>query len=304
VLDKSKRNFVMENKEKALFVGLNTVDVQFFVQKYPQSNTKTKTDNNEISAGGPATNASIAASHLNCDSTLITPIGKHALSQFLIDDISNNKVDLIDPINNLKGAPVFASIITDESNGDRTIFSSMPENSSDRFIDDLSIDLSTFNIALFDGFYPEMSKLILKELKKFNVPKVLDGGSWKPGMEKILPYIDIAILSNDFIPPLCETKYDIINFLQSFNIKHIAITNGNKPILMYDNKFFCEIEVPQVKVADTLGAGDFFHGAFIAFFLSEGNFELALREAAWVASQTCKHKGTRSWLKELEPVKT
>lgn len=293
----------MENNENALFVGLNTVDVQFFVQKYPQSNTKTKAENNEISAGGPATNAAIAASHLNCNTTLVTPIGKHALAQFLIDDISNNEVKLIDPLKGAKGTPVFASIITDKSNGDRTIFSTIPENRADHFIDELAIDFSKFNIALFDGFYPEMSKLILKELKKHSIPKVLDGGSWKPGMENILPYIDIAILSNDFKPPLCETKYDIINFLQSFNIKYIAITNGAKPILMYEDKIFREIEVPQVSVIDTLGAGDFFHGAFTAFYLSENNFELALREAAFFASQTCKYRGTRSWLKEMEQVK-
>lgn len=293
----------MENYGKALFVGLNTVDVQFFVQRFPQSNTKTKAKNNEISAGGPATNASIAAANLDCNSTLITPVGNHALAQFIIDDISSHKVTLVDPVKNLNGNPVFASIITDESNGDRTIFSSMPENSINHFLEDLPIDLSSFDIALFDGFYPEMSHLILKELKKNDITKVLDGGSWKPGMEEILPYIDIAILSNDFKPPLCETKFDVINFLQSYNIKQIAITNGQEPVLMYNDKIIREIEVPQVEVIDTLGAGDFFHGAFTAFYLRNRIFEAALQEAAWIASQTCMYRGTRSWIKQIEQVK-
>ena len=49
------------NKIKALFVGLNTVDIQFIVKSFPKANTKTKAHSNEISAGGPATNASVAS---------------------------------------------------------------------------------------------------------------------------------------------------------------------------------------------------------------------------------------------------
>jgi sugar/nucleoside kinase (ribokinase family) len=292
----------MEKKVKALFVGLNTVDIQFFVKGYPKSNTKTKARKNEIATGGPATNASITAACLGAETTLITPIGKHSFSQFIKSDIKSHQVNIIDPMENLDGEPVFASIITDELNGDRTIFSYMPENSSDQFIEKLPIDLSEFDIALFDGFFHEMSRLILKELKKHKVSTVLDGGSWKPGIEKILPYIDIAVLSNDFRPPLCETKYEAINCLQSYYIKQIAITNGNNSIVIYDDKIFHEIPVPKVQVKDTLGAGDIFHGAFCFYYACNNDLLKALKEAADVAAYSCKSYGTRNWIKDFNLV--
>ncbi len=290
----------MEKKAKALFVGLNTVDVQFFVQQFPKSNTKTKVENSEIASGGPATNASIAAAVLGCDSTLISPVGKHSLSQFLTDDITRYGVKLIDPVKDMSTSAVFASIITDEGNGDRTIFSYMPEGNIDHFVDDLPISLSDFDIALFDGFYPVMGSVILKELKQHGITTVFDGGSWKPGLEKILPNIDIAILSNDFLPPLCETKYDTINFLQSYNIRSIVITDGQNPILVYDSKMFSEIKVRPVNAIDTLGAGDIFHGAFVAGYLKNNMLTEALQEAAWVASHSCTYRGTRSWIEEYK----
>lgn len=292
----------MKKKAKALFVGLNTVDVQFFVRQFPKSNTKTKVENSEIASGGPATNASIAAAVLGCDSTLISPVGKHSLSQFLTDDITKYGVKLIDPVKGISTNAIFASIITNEGNGDRTIFSYMPEDSIDHFIEDLPIDLSDFDIALFDGFYPVMSSIILQELKRYGVTTVLDGGSWKPGMEKILPNIDIAILSNDFLPPFCETKYDTINLLQSYNIKSIAITNGQNPILVYDGRMFSEIRVRQVNAIDMLGAGDIFHGAFVASYLKNNLLPEALKEAAWVASHSCTYRGTRSWIEEYKMI--
>lgn len=289
----------MEKKVRALFVGLNTVDIQFFVNGYPKSNTKTKASKNEITAGGPATNASLTAACLGAETTLITPIGNHPLAQFIRDDIESHQVKIVDPIENLDGQPVFASIITDEVNGDRTIFSYMPENSADHFIENLPVDFSKFDIALFDGFFPEMSSLILKEIKKYNIPAVFDGGSWKNGLEKVLPCIDIAILSNDFRPPLCETKYEAINCLQPYNIKQIAITNGNNPIVIYDDKIFDEIRVSQVDVTDTLGAGDVFHGAFCYYYAQEKNLNSALKEASDVAAFSCQSRGTRNWMKEF-----
>ena len=292
----------MENKAKALFVGLNTVDMQFFVQGYPKVNSKTKAQKNEIAAGGPATNAAVAASVLGADVTLITPIGEHTLSDFIRKDLNKHGVKVVDPIQGIDSEPVFASIVTDTNNGDRTVFSYMPENSQEHFIENLHIDFSDFDIALFDGFYPNMSKLIAKELRKFNIPMVFDGGSWKNGLEDLLPYMDIAVLSNDFTPPLCETKYETINYLQQFCIRQIAITNGHRPILMYDNKILKDLPVPQVGVVDTLGAGDVYHGAF-CYFLAENNyFQGALGEAAFVAAESCKWHGTRSWIKNFSLV--
>ena len=292
----------MEKKVKALFVGLNTVDLQFFVQGFPKINTKSKAHKNEIAAGGPATNAAIAASVLGADVTLITPVGEHTLSAFILDDLKKNHVKVIDPIQGIDAEPVFASIVTDTNNGDRTVFSYMPDNSEEHFIENLPVDLSDFDIALFDGFYPNMSRLIAKELKKHNIPTVFDGGSWKDGLEKLLPSIDIAILSNDFLPPLCDTKYETINYLQQYCIRQIAITNGQSPILMYDDKILKDFPVPQVQAIDTLGAGDIFHGAFCYYYANTSTIQNALSDAAFVASESCRSHGTRKWIENLTAV--
>ncbi|MBN1117409.1 MAG: hypothetical protein JXA77_09410 [Bacteroidales bacterium] len=287
----------MEKKIKALFVGLNTIDLQFFVNQYPKSNTKTKAHHNEISTGGPAANAAITAAHLGAEVTLITPIGKHRLTSFLKGEIGSFGINLIDPIQDFNSNPVFASIITDESNGERTIFSYMPPNSTEHFIEKLNHDFSKYDIALFDGFYPVMSELILKELNKHHIPTVFDGGSWKKGLDKILPYIDIAVCSDDFYPSSCITKKEVFKTLKSFSVEKMAITQGEKPILIYDNEKITELPVvKQQDVKDTLGAGDIFHGAFCYFYAKSHNFNQALAQASEVAGFSCKFTGTRSWM--------
>jgi sugar/nucleoside kinase (ribokinase family) len=45
-----------------------------------------------------------------------------------------------------------------------------------------------------------------------------------------------------------------------------------------------------------MGAGDIFHGAFCLYFAEWRVFEDALREAARIASESCRYRGTRKWM--------
>lgn len=292
----------MSKQVKALFVGLNTVDLQFFVKGYPEANTKTKAHRNEVAAGGPATNASLVCAKLGADTTLVSPIGKHSLSRFLSDDIQNHHVKLIDPIDSIESKPVFASIISDELNGERTIFSYHPENSHKKLLEELDIeDLDSFDIVLFDGFYPDLAIPIAKYLQEKGITTVLDGGSWKPALRELLPYIDIAICSNDFFPPQTSSKEDVFKKLKKWGVKEIAITRGEKPILYSMSAGIEAIKIKHTEVVDSLGAGDFFHGAFCYYFACENHFGKALQKASEIASLSCQFHGTRNWLKQLEP---
>lgn len=289
---------------KALFVGLNTVDLQFFVNGYPEANTKTKAHRNEVAAGGPATNAALAAAQLGASTTLISPIGKHSLSRFLSNDIRNHKVNLIDPIEHLEAKPIFASIISDELNGERTVFSYHPENNFESIIRELEIDaLGDFDIALFDGFFPDMAIPIAKYLQKQGVTTVLDGGSWKPALSELLPFIDVAICSNDFRMPEVDATDKLFERLKTIGLAEMAVTRGEQSILYNTEAGTQEIHIPAVEAVDTLGAGDFFHGAFCYYYAQNNDFKWALKKASEVASFSCKYHGTRTWLEKFETTK-
>lgn len=60
--------------------------------------------------------------------------------------------------------------------------------------------------------------------------------------------------------------------------------------------------MPKVNAIDTLGAGDFFHGAFAKAMagkeLTMGNFILALEAASHIAALSVQSLGTRKWLED------
>ena len=283
-----------EERNKILFVGLNTIDIQFLVNAYPPSNTKIKASQNEIVSGGPATNA-IACAFLGGSADLVTPIGKHSMTEFLHEDLTKHQVRLIDPHDGEQGQPTFASIVTDEANGERTIFSYHPEIKVNELVE-LNISLKKYKLVLFDGFHPELAIPLALKCREEGIITVFDGGSWKPQTPEILPLMDIALCSADFHIPDSQGSMAVIDYLQQSGIGKVAITRGGKTILYSENGSKGEIEIENITVADTLGAGDIFHGSFCYYYVSDCNFVSAIQKAAKVASHSCKYFGTRKWM--------
>jgi sugar/nucleoside kinase (ribokinase family) len=107
-------------------------------------------------------------------------------------------------------------------------------------------------------------------------------------MPGLLPYVDIAICSEDFKSPV-----DV----RDQGVSRIAITRGSTSILWSTPESSGELAVRAVEPRDTSGAGDIFHGAFCWAYASGFEFTKALEYAAEVATESCLHYGTRSWMK-------
>jgi sugar/nucleoside kinase (ribokinase family) len=277
-----------------LFVGLTTIDIQYFVDTFPVSNSKVKTNAPDILVGGPATNAAVAFAKLNNGAFLASPAGKNSFADIISADFDQTKINHFDLIKEQTANPVIASVVT-AKNGDRNIFTHHPDLiQSDITVQELFEKIKP-QIVMLDGFYPEFSKACAKLAKNRNIPVVMDCGSWKPQYNTLLEYVDIAICSEDFYPPQCDNSDQVFKFMQEKGIDKIAISRGEKSILYLDKKRG-EVPVEKSKVVDTLGAGDFLHGAFCFYYFQCGEFENSLKLAAAVASYTCKFKGTRDWL--------
>ena len=277
-----------------LFFGLNVVDIQYFINSEISQNEKHRALGSETSVGGPAVNAAITFTKLGGTGTYAGFIKGHNFSEWIAYDIFSHNVSITDLANDKQAVPVFSSVISSLNSGDRTIFYSSPKIYNTSVNNDF---LNNIDIVLFDGFYIKTAINIAKLARKKNIPVVLDGGSWKDGMEDLLPFIDIAICSNDFCIPGTSCQNDIIATLQKYGISRIAITRGEKPIIVHDENNPIQIPVLSNNIQDTLGAGDVIHGAFCYYWLLENDFVGALEKASKVASFSCQYKGSREWLK-------
>jgi sugar/nucleoside kinase (ribokinase family) len=279
---------------KGLFIGLSTLDIQYFVSEHPVANTKIKANRPVIAAGGPAANAAIAYAFLGGDAYFLTAIGSNYFSDFLKNDFAKHQVKLIDVAADSVFDPIVATIITNTCNSDRTIVTHHPEKEVLSSLVTSFPDLDTFDFVFTDGFYPEISLPILQSARERQIPVIFDGGSWKPQMADLLLFVDIAICSNNFKPPGQDSITEIFKFIEKNGVKHFAISRGQDSIVSSSG----EIAIDKIQAIDSLGAGDILHGAFCYFFMEDKNFYLALRKASVLASFSTLYKGTREWMEK------
>ena len=131
-------------------------------------------------------------------------------------------------------------------------------------------------------------------------PRILDGGSWKDWLTPLLGFVDIAVVSEDFAPPLmaCPDGAQIAEFLRGFGITRTVRTRGDRSVQYWWDGTSGEVPVEAIPDASTLGAGDAFHGAFTWAIERGGDAdpERLIRFASSVAAVSVSSFGTRQWL--------
>jgi sugar/nucleoside kinase (ribokinase family) len=281
-----------------LFVGLVTLDLIYLAESPPKNNQKLVAEDYIVAAGGPVTNAAVTFSCLGNNAVVSSVVGTHPMTQLIKSDLANYQVEIIDYYPTTENPPPVSSIIVTKGTGERAVISI---NAVKTQVDSQVIlpDLQDIDIVLIDGHQMKLGCAIAQLAKAENIPVVIDGGSWKPGFDKVLPFVDYAICSANFYPPDCHNSEDVFAYLLQMGIPHIAITHGEKPIQHLSKSSQNKIQildVPKIQPADTLGAGDIFHGAFCNYILQE-TFTTALEKAAKIAALSCQSFGTRRWMK-------
>jgi sugar/nucleoside kinase (ribokinase family) len=282
-----------------LFVGLTTLDLIYGVPRLPQPNEKQVATALEIAAGGPATNAAVTFRHLGNSSKLMSAIGQHPTAALVRSDLETQQVELWDLAPERIDPPTLSSILVTERTGNRAVVS---RNALDLQVLGSQVPpnaLDGVDIVLIDGHQIEVSGAIAQAARQQNIPVILDGGSWKPELGRILPFVDYAICSANFWPPGCFEPSEVMEYLQkAIAAPQIAITHGGKPIQFCNQGQMGKILVPMIQPIDTLGAGDVFHGAFCHWIL-QTDFLTALSQASKIAALASQSFGTRQWLKKL-----
>ena len=284
-------------RPKGVFVGLAAVDLIYTVDDVPGRNQKLSVEGQQICAGGPATNAAVTFAFLGGRAELVTATGSHPLASVIHEDLRRRSVRLHDLAGDRRETPPLSSIMVVRGTGERsvvsangTVFSGLRGEFDPQWLRGASI-------LMVDGHYMPVGIAASRVARKHGIPVVMDSGSWKEGMERLLPLVDIAICSDDYRPPGCRGTGAVLDFLRGQDIRRIAITRGASSLRFIDDGKAGKIEIDKVKAADTLGAGDIFHGAFCYYLSQPGaSFRDALTKAARVATFSCRYPGTREWI--------
>ena len=260
--------------------------------------------------------------------TLLTALGEGPVSAFLAADLAAVGARVVDATAPAASpAPGAGDLATASSRASREpAVSSIIEHPSGRMVSSTNarLDADVERIAgdlpervgavLIDGHNPTLAHAALTlgvpevdgedpfallEARPPH-PRILDGGSWKDWLTPLLGFVDIAVVSEDFAPPLMARPdgAQVAEFLQGFGITRTVRTRGDRSVQYWWDGASGEVPVEAIPDASTLGAGDAFHGAFTWAIERGGDAdpERLIRFASAVAAVSVSSFGTRQWL--------
>jgi sugar/nucleoside kinase (ribokinase family) len=110
--------------------------------------------------------------------------------------------------------------------------------------------------------------------------------------------VDILIPSAEFACGLTGKK-DVPSAMQTlaetYSPEILVVTDGSRGGYYYENGKAVHYDSVKVKAVDTNGAGDTFHGAFVAAYCAGKNLKAACEFASKVAAYKCMHTGARTY---------
>ena len=292
------------NPPRVLFLGRTTLDVLYWLDKLPEEDTKTYARELRAAAGGPALNAAITQSLLGGEAMLVSAVGGGPWAAQVRAELEDHGVALLDLAAGTAYETPLCIVLVNAANSTRTIvnppISTVP-------LPPLAAAWETAvpkawgavsPVVLTDGFFLPETLPLLSACRAAGAAICLDGGSWKPGTNELVPLLSVAICSERFTVPGHPPGPDaIFAFFAAQGVYYVAVTRGKRSILASDRGRRFEIEVAEVAAKDTLGAGDVLHGAFCHYFAIEPDFAPALRKASAIATQSCLSLGLKEWAK-------
>lgn len=293
-------------RPRVVAAGLVTLDLVQAVAALPRSNHKQVATGFEVDFGGPAANAAGVAAGLGVRSELVTAIGTGPVAQAVSTYLRAAGIDAIDLAPTVDRAFGVSTVLV-EPTGDRAVVSTNAR--------DVPLDLAEgvrrlagADALLVDGHRMDLCLAMAQAARAAGVPVVFDGGSWKPGTEELVRFVDVAVVSSDFQPP----SGSVAEVMRDAEVLAFGQSRGGEAWELEVAGVRSRIDVPRVDVVDTLGAGDALHGALLAAIARSGvrsgdlpgcadDLVAAARFASRVASRSCSAPGARGWLAQDLP---
>jgi sulfofructose kinase len=291
-------------KEKAfdcVGFGLNAVDHLVVVPRYPSFDTKTMFLEHRQSAGGQTASAMVGLRRLGLGTAYAGRFGSDPEGYFGLGTLREEDVD-VECAEVVDGALTqVAYIIIDARYGERTII----WNRDDRLAysaDEAPIQFAGQGRVLhLDAHDPPACARMAQTARASGAIVSADIDNVYPGVEALLPHIDLLISSKEFpyrLTGVREERPGLLEIKSRYGCAITGMTLGARGALLYHEGVF--IESPALPVPggcrDTTGAGDAFHAGFLYGLLRGREIEESLRLANATAALKCRGLGARTSL--------
>jgi sugar/nucleoside kinase (ribokinase family) len=278
-------------------VGIDTpcVDLLCHIEKIPEPNESIEIVENSWQGGGKVATGIIAAARLGLKTAIIGNVGNDVYGKYCIDDFKNHDVDVKNlQIEEDKSTTLCVVLSDGKTNGRNILYKR--GNTSFPKITSSDYQMISNSRYLHIAGWKSIHITAAKYAKEQGTITVLDADDYSPGLDEILPYIDILIASEFVYKHFFKDDCYMEN-LKLLHLKGpttvIFTLGGDGCVGVCEDTFF-RIPAFKIRVRDTVGAGDVFHGAYIFGLCQNWDAENCAEFASAVSAIKCTRIGGRA----------
>ena len=285
---------------EALFIGQTYIDVTFLTDRIPTGDDKHVASDYAVSFGGNAVTAAFACARLGISPDLLTSVADDWLGRMFLDMAAKYQVS----VHARKVRRSSLSFVMPKD-GKRAIVRCRDDDYLHPFP---PLNLEGCRALHLDGHQGDASLHYAKACRQAGIFTSLDGGGVRSNTMELLPFIDVAVLSERFCEQLHMSPAEALNLLKEKGCRIGGVTMGERGLLWYDEKgnvaLLPALWVPPEDIVDTNGAGDVFHGAYVYSRIShpDAPWEAHFRFARSASAHAIRYLGNEARLPTLADV--
>lgn len=280
-------------------IGAAVFDILMTMDSFPKEDTKLRGQETKFQCGGPCATGLVAISKLGESACYMGTVGDDMYGTFVKEELNRYGVDTASVKVN-PGLTFHSVVLLNLSNSSRTCVWNRGVAAAPT-AEDVNLEiLKSAKYLHLDGNQLDCAIYAAKKAHEFGVTVSLDAGGTYPRIEELLPLVDVLIPSEEFARKItgCDCTEEAARVLEEkYRPQVLAITQGNKGGFIWENGKAVRYPVFPVKAIDSNGAGDTFHGAFVAARLKG----MSVYDACCFASATSALKCTRFGAQEGIP---
>ena len=273
-------------------LGLCVVDHLYWVRDLDLGAERTRYSRRLVAAGGMVATALVQAVRSGCRARLLSVLGDDDEGRWARRSLREAGVGTRDIVTSPRVPTALAVVLVDESTGERR-FLLTDRTKVERRGPRLALGAIRRGVPLLvDGHYPIDALRAVRRAREVGAPVVADFTRPSPANLRLLPYVDYPVLPESFVSAYhAGSARDALRRLHDAFGGTPVFTQGARGGLYLDGHRIRRFRSPKVKVRDTTGAGDAFHGAFAAGLAQGLPLDVNVARAARAGAQACTRPG-------------
>ena len=296
----------MNPRWDVLGFGAVAVDDLLYVDHYPPPNSKVEVRAERRQGGGLTGTALVAAARLGARAAYCGVLGDDELSRFTIQEFEREGIDCSPILYRAEARPIHSVIIVDQSNGGRNIFFSMAgviERRPEEMTDDL---ISSCRVLFVDHKVVAGGLRAIALAHRHGIPVVGDvEDETAPGVPELMDQMDHLIVGLELARRVTgkEDPAAMVRALMRPGRACAVVTAGEQGAWYLERGGEVRhVPALKVRVADTTGCGDVFHGAYAACIARGDGVSTAVRVATAAAGLKATQPGGRTGIPDRATV--